>query len=96
MIRRKYLDDKKEKENTNKYKFQGQYARSIRWFDIEYDSLEEKFSTREPDFYNFFKMNIKGQDMKTNQVFVVIIGNAKITEKIDFHLRAPVLKYHQE
>ena len=29
MIRRKDLDNKKEKENTKKYNFQGQSARSI-------------------------------------------------------------------
>ena len=41
-------------------------------------------------------MNIEGQEMETYQFFLVPIGNAKITEEIDFHPRAPVLKYHQE
>ena len=41
-------------------------------------------------------MNINGQDMKTYQLFVVSIGNEKITDKQEFHPRAPVLKYHQE
>ena len=31
-------------------------------------------------------MNIEGQDMETDQLFVVPIGNAKITEEIEFHL----------
>ena len=34
--------------------------------------------------------------MKTYQLFVVPVGNAKIAEEIEFHPRAPVLKYHQE
>ena len=33
--------------------------------------------------------------MKTYLLFVVPIGNAKITENIVFHPEAPVLKYHQ-
>ena len=41
-------------------------------------------------------MNIEGQDLETYQFFVVRIGNLKITEEIEFHPRAPVLKYHQE
>ena len=41
-------------------------------------------------------MNIKGQDMKTYQFFVVAIGNEKIIEEIEFRPRAPVIKYHQE
>ena len=34
--------------------------------------------------------------MKTYLLFVVPIGNAKITENIVFHPEAPVLKYHQK
>ena len=34
--------------------------------------------------------------MKTHQFLVIPIGNAKITEKIEFRRRAPVLKYHQD
>ena len=41
-------------------------------------------------------MNIKGQENKTYQLYVVTMGNAKIAEKIEFHLEAPVIKYHQE
>ena len=32
-----------------KFKFQGQYARSRRWFDLDFDWVEVNFSTREPD-----------------------------------------------
>ena len=35
MIRWRESDDKKEKENTKKYNFQGLSARSRRWFDID-------------------------------------------------------------
>ena len=38
-------------------------------------------------------MNIEGQDTETYQIFVVPIGNAKITEEIEFQPRATVLKY---
>ena len=34
--------------------------------------------------------------MKTYPLFVVPIGNPKIIDKIEFHPKAPVLKYHQE
>ena len=38
-------------KNEDKSKFQGQYARSQRWFDIDFDWIEEKYSTRKLDFY---------------------------------------------
>ena len=37
-----------------KFKFQGQYARSQRWFDLDFDWIEINFITCEPDLYNFF------------------------------------------
>ena len=56
MIRQKYLDNKKEKENTKKYNFQGQSARSKFRFDIDREWLEENVSTHELDYYkNFIK-----------------------------------------
>ena len=42
---------KKEKDKTNKYFFQEQFARSKHWFDIDHEWLEETFCTQEPDFY---------------------------------------------
>ena len=36
-------------KNEAKFKFQGQYARSQRWFDLDFDWIEVKFSTSEPD-----------------------------------------------
>ena len=41
-------------------------------------------------------MDIEDQDVENYQLFSVLIGNAKIIEEIEFHLRAPMLKYHQE
>ena len=38
-------------ENTKRYDFQGQSARSRRWFDLDHEWLEENFMTREPGFY---------------------------------------------
>ena len=37
--------------NKAKFKFQGQSARSQRWFDLDFDWIELNFITREPDFY---------------------------------------------
>ena len=43
-------------KNEAKFEFQGQSARSQRWFDLDFDWIEVNFSTREPDFYkNIFK-----------------------------------------
>ena len=41
MIRQNGLDNKKEKDNTKKYKFQGQSTRSILWFNLNHEWLEE-------------------------------------------------------
>ena len=38
-------------QNEAKFKFQGQLARSQRWFDIDFDWIEVTVSTCEPDFY---------------------------------------------
>ena len=40
--------------------------------------------------------NIRGHDTKTNPLFVVPIGNAKITKKVVLHPESPVLKCHQK
>ena len=49
IIRRKESENKKE--NTKKYNFQGQSAKSRRWLDLYHVWLEEYFRTLEPDFY---------------------------------------------
>ena len=36
---------------TKKHKLQGQSARSMFWFDLDHEWLEENVSTRKPDFY---------------------------------------------
>ena len=51
MICRKDSNNKKEKEKTKKYKYQGKYARSRCWFDLDHKWLEVNFMTRELDFY---------------------------------------------
>ena len=58
MLRRKYLKFVVENKNKNeaKFKFQGQSARSQRWFDIDFDWIEVNFNTCQPNFYKkFFK-----------------------------------------
>ena len=49
-IRQKYLKFIAENKNKNeaKFKFQGQSARSQRWFDLEFDWIEVSYSTCEP------------------------------------------------
>ena len=53
MLRQKGSEFIAENKNKNeaKFKFQGQSARSQRWFDLDFDWIEVNFSTREPDFY---------------------------------------------
>ena len=47
------------------------------------------------DFYKkIYQKNIRGHDTKTYQLFVVPIGNEKITEKQCIPA-APVLEYHK-
>ena len=43
-----------------------------------------------------YQKQIRGQETKIYPLFVVLIGNAKITEKIVFNLESPVIKYHQK
>ena len=52
-LRRKDLKLIAENKNKTepKFKFQGQSARSQRWFDLDFDCIEVNFSTRETDFY---------------------------------------------
>ena len=53
MLHQKYLKFVATDKNKNeaKFKFQGQYARSQRWFDLNFYFIEVNFSTHEPDFY---------------------------------------------
>ena len=52
-LRRKDLQFVAADKNRSeaKFKFQGQYARSQIWFDLDLDWIEINFSTREPGFY---------------------------------------------
>ena len=38
---------------------------------------------------------LRGDDTKTNQIFGVPIGNAKITKKVQLHPAAPLIQYHK-
>ena len=97
MICQRESDAKKEKENTKKYNFQGQSARSRRWFDLDHEWLDENFSTRKPYFYSrLYQNKFRGDDKKTYQKFGVLIIHAKITGKVQFYPEAPVIKYHQK
>ena len=68
-------------KNEAKFKFQGQSARSQRWFDIDFDWIEENFSTCETYFYKkTFQSHDDTQDINTFKFFQVPIGNAKCVE----------------
>ena len=83
MIRRNGPENRKEKEKTKKYNFQGKSARSRRWFDLYHEWLKEDFMTREPYFYkNLYQISFRGDDTKRYQLFSVPIGNEKITDEI--------------
>ena len=53
--------------------------------------------TFEPEFYRkIYQTKFRGDDTKTFQIFVVPIGNAKMTRKVQFHPAGPLIKYHQK
>ena len=78
MPRRKDLKITEANKNKNKakFKFQGQFLRSQRWFDLDFDIIEEISSTLEPDFC---RKIVQGYDntQHTNsfKIFVVRIVN---------------------
>ena len=87
MLRRKDLKITESNKNKNKAKFkvQGQSERSQRWFDIDFDSIEVNFSTREPDFYReIFHRHDNTQDIYIFKMFLVPIGNSKCVENLSF------------
>ena len=45
------LIESNKNKNEAKFKFQGQSARSQRWFDLDFDQIDVKFSTIDPDLY---------------------------------------------
>ena len=94
-ILQKESENKTKKENTKKYNFQGKSARSRCWFSLDHEWLEENFMTYEPYFYRKIIKMFRGDDTKTYQLFALPIGNSKITNEMQFHPAAPVIKYHQ-
>ena len=80
-----------------KFKFQGQSARSQRWFDLDLDWIQVNVSTREPDFNKkLFQIHDDTQDINTFKCFQVTIGNAKCVESFKFQNDAPILNYCQK
>ena len=71
----KFITANKNK-NEAKFKFQGQYERSQRWFYLDFDCIEVNFIRRETYFYkNFFQSHKDTQDTNTFKIFPVPIGN---------------------
>ena len=78
MLLRKYLKTTEANKDKNeaKFKFQGQSERLQRWFDLDFDWIEEIFITREPWFYRkIFQRHDETQDTNTFKFFEVPIGN---------------------
>ena len=99
MLRQKYLKFVAAYKNKNeaKFKFQGQYERSKSWFDLDFDWMEVKFSTREPYLYKkTFQSHGDTQYTNTFKRFQVPIGNAKCVESFKFHNDEPILNYFQK
>ena len=87
-LRRKDLKSIAANKNKNegKFKFQGQSARSQRWFDLEFDWIEVNVSTRDPDFHEkLFQNHDDTQDINKCNFFQVPIGNSKCVENVKFH-----------
>ena len=59
IISRKYYDNKKVKEKTKKYNFQRKSAKSIRWFDLDHEWLEENVRTHESYYHGLFSIKNK-------------------------------------
>ena len=69
----KFVAENKNK-NVAKFKFQGQYVRSQRWFDLEFDRIVLNFSPHEPDFYKkLFLIHDNAQDTNAFKLFQVPI-----------------------
>ena len=69
-VRNSLQQNKNKNEAT--FKFQGQSARSQRWFDLEFDWIEVIFSTREPDLYKKLSQSHGNtQDENTFKIFQV-------------------------
>ena len=51
MIHRRDSYDKKEKDKTKKYNYQGKSARIKHQFNLDHEWLKGNFMTREPYFY---------------------------------------------
>ena len=77
----KDLGNKIENENINKYHLQGQsakvYALVWSWSWV----VRKMFSIIEPDLYTkLLKKNTEGKETETYKIFVLPMGNTKITE----------------
>ena len=59
--------------------FEGQYKRFTGWFKLDHEFKKRKFSTLEPDFYNFIhQKDIEGQDMEPYKTFLVPFDSTKL------------------
>ena len=96
LIKNLNITEANKNKNEDKFKFHGQSTRSQRWFDPYFGCIEEKSSTREPDFYmKIYQRHDKTQDTNELKMFEVPIGNKKCVEEKKFHSKSPMLKYCQ-
>ena len=98
MVFHKDLKITKENININedKFKFQGQSKRSQRWFDLDFNWIEEKFSTHKPDLYKtIYQRHDETQNINIFKTSLVPISNAKNVEEMKCNTDSPMLKYRQ-
>ena len=98
MLHLKYLKTTEANINKNddKFKFQGQSARSHCWFDIDFHWIPENFITHKPDLYKkIYQRHEETQDTNKFKMFEVPIGNTKCVEETKFQSMALMLKYRQ-
>ena len=72
-------------KNDEKFKFQGQSARSQRWFDLDFGWIKVNFITHEPDLYRrIFQSRDNTQDTNTSKIFQTPMGNSKSVKTLSF------------
>ena len=82
--------------NEDKFKFQGESKRSQRWFDLDFDWIEENFSTHKPDLYKtIYQRHDETQNINIFKTSLVPISNAKNVEEMKCNTDSPMLKYRQ-
>ena len=97
MIRRRELDDKKEKDKTKIYNFQGKSAGKKHWFGPDHEWLKKHlWLVNQISIKKLYQNKFRGDNTQKCQKFGVSIGNSKMTKKVQLHPEALLIQYHQK